>query len=156
MGTSCAEDRRTHRQRRNRQGYFRLRCSRIRCTVLQSFQILDIGFSQIRLQDPSDRLHGILTRGLNLPCKLALHFQRQVMSAAEKQHLLFQNRIQFLHSHHLIQPFCELQKQTLRHGIGSGYLKHSRSFVPVQSFHDKLVANAMSEDALDRVSLFPM
>ena len=78
------------------------------------------------------------------------------MSAAEKQHLLFQNRIQFLHSHHLIQPFCELQKQTLRHGIGSGYLKHSRSFVPVQSFHDKLVADAMSEDALDRVSLFPM
>ena len=78
------------------------------------------------------------------------------MPAAKKKQLLFQNRIQFLHSHHLVQSFCEFQKQTLRHGIGGGYLKHPCSSVSVQGFHDKPVADAMSDDALDRVSLFPM
>ena len=151
MGTSGTENRRTHRQRRNRQG-----CFRLRCTAFQSFQIPDIGFSQILFQNPPDRLHGVFTGGLHFPCKLALYFQRQMVPAAKKQQLLFQNRIQFLHSHHLVQSFCEFQKQTLWHGIGGGYLKHPCSSVSVQGFHDKLIADAMSDDALDRVSLFPM
>ena len=75
------------------------------------------------------------------------------MPAAKKQQLLFQNRIQFLHSHHLVQSFSEFQKQTLWHGIGGGYLKHPCSSVSVQGFHDKLIADAMSDDAVSYTHL---